>query len=90
MTKKDTEESEDEECKECSSCRLPQLFIEKNGLPVCPEGKSRVRHVIWCFGKGGVGKSTVSVNLDMHFPAMGSGWLLDLDMHGPIFPKCWE
>ena len=39
-------------------------------------------------GKGGVGKSTIAVNLAMGFAARGlSTGLLDADLHGPSIPK---
>jgi len=48
-----------------------------------------VRHVIMVLsGKGGVGKSTVSVNLAYSLSNHGFRvGLLDLDMHGPNIPK---
>ncbi len=57
------------------------------GLP--PKVKMDVRHVILVLsGKGGVGKSTVSVNLATALAAHGRQvGLLDLDIHGPNIPK---
>ena len=48
-----------------------------------------VKHVILILsGKGGVGKSTVAVNLAYALSARGKQTgLLDLDIHGPNFPK---
>ncbi len=93
MTKKDTrKKSEDEECNnECSSCPTATTCSSaKNGpagLP--PKAKLDVRHVIMVLsGKGGVGKSTVSVNLAYALSNHGFRvGLLDLDMHGPNIPK---
>ena len=54
-----------------------------------PKAEISVRHVILVLsGKGGVGKSTVSVNLA--YALSGHGYqvgLLDLDLHGPTIPK---
>ncbi len=57
------------------------------GLP--PRSKIDVKHVILVLsGKGGVGKSTVSVNLASALSAHGrTVGLLDLDFHGPNIPK---
>ncbi|MBL8531012.1 MAG: Mrp/NBP35 family ATP-binding protein [Hyphomonadaceae bacterium] len=51
-------------------------------------GISRVRHVIAvASAKGGVGKSTVAVNLACAFASLGmSTGLLDLDVYGPSAP----
>lgn len=57
------------------------------GLP--PKAKIDVKHVILVLsGKGGVGKSTVSVNLAFALANTGKKvGLLDLDFHGPNIPK---
>jgi len=57
------------------------------GLP--PKAKIDVKHVIIVLsGKGGVGKSTVSINLASALAAHGRQvGLLDLDIHGPNIPK---
>jgi ATP-binding protein involved in chromosome partitioning len=57
------------------------------GLP--PKAAIDVKHVILVLsGKGGVGKSTVSVNLASALSAHGRQvGLLDLDIHGPSVPK---
>ena len=57
------------------------------GLP--PKAKIDVKHVILVLsGKGGVGKSTVSVNLAFALANHGKKvGLLDLDFHGPNIPK---
>jgi ATP-binding protein involved in chromosome partitioning len=96
MAKKDTKNSPtkpaDEECKkECSSCPTAGTCASaKNGatgLP--PKADFDVKHVILVLsGKGGVGKSTVSVNLAYALSNHGKKvGLLDLDMHGPNIPK---
>jgi Mrp family chromosome partitioning ATPase len=81
----------EEECAhECNGCPSAGTCAEaktSTGLP--PRAKIDVRHVILVLsGKGGVGKSTVSVNLA--FALANHGYhvgLLDLDMHGPNIPK---
>ncbi len=93
MTKKDTnKKSEDEECNnECSSCPTATTCSSAKsgpaGLP--PKAKIDVKHVIMVLsGKGGVGKSTVSVNLAYALSNHGKNvGLLDLDFHGPNIPK---
>jgi len=57
------------------------------GLP--PKAKIDVNHVILVLsGKGGVGKSTVSINLAYALANHGRMvGLLDLDIHGPNIPK---
>jgi ATP-binding protein involved in chromosome partitioning len=74
----------DENCSTCSSGQPPQ---PQKGLP--PKSKIDVKHVILVLsGKGGVGKSTVSVNLASALSAHGKNvGLLDLDFHGPNIPK---
>ncbi|MDD1690407.1 MAG: Mrp/NBP35 family ATP-binding protein [Methanoregula sp.] len=84
--------SADEECKqECSSCATASTCSSAKkgqaGLP--PKADMDVKHVIMVLsGKGGVGKSTVSVNLAYALANHGRKvGLLDLDMHGPNIPK---
>ena len=73
---------------ECSSCASSGNCSDaKPGLP--PKANIDVKHVVLVLsGKGGVGKSTVSVNLAYALSSHGySVGLLDLDMHGPNIPK---
>jgi ATP-binding protein involved in chromosome partitioning len=84
--------SADEECKqECSSCATSSTCSSAKkgqaGLP--PKADMDVKNVIMVLsGKGGVGKSTVSVNLAYALSNHGKKvGLLDLDMHGPNIPK---
>jgi len=75
------------ECNEnCTTCGSAQNSAPK-GLP--PKAKIDVKHVILVLsGKGGVGKSTVSVNLASALAGQGRKvGLLDLDFHGPNIPK---
>jgi len=93
MTKKDTRtKAEDEECKnECSTCATAKTCSSAKNSPagLQPKAEVDVKHVIMVLsGKGGVGKSTVSVNLAYALSNHGFRvGLLDLDMHGPNIPK---
>lgn len=82
-------ESCDDNCKEnCDTCPTAQQHTASpKGLP--PKAKIDVKHVILVLsGKGGVGKSTVSVNLAYALANHGKKTgLLDLDIHGPNIPK---
>jgi ATP-binding protein involved in chromosome partitioning len=93
MAKKEIKKKQaDEECNsECSSCATASTCSSAKkgpaGLP--PKADIDVKHVIMVLsGKGGVGKSTVSVNLAYALSSHGKKvGLLDLDMHGPNIPK---
>jgi ATP-binding protein involved in chromosome partitioning len=78
----------DENCSSYSSGQ-PQNAPKSapKGLP--PKAKIDAKHVILVLsGKGGVGKSTVSVNLAFALANHGKKvGLLDLDFHGPNIPK---
>ena len=73
---------------ECASC--PTAGSCADAKPgISQKADIDVKHVILVLsGKGGVGKSTVSVNLA--YSLSGHGYnvgLLDLDLHGPTIPK---
>jgi Mrp family chromosome partitioning ATPase len=93
MAKKDTTKKQaDEECNgQCSGCPTASTCSSDKKVPagLPPKAKIDVKHVIMVLsGKGGVGKSTVSVNLAYALSAHGKKvGLLDLDMHGPNIPK---
>lgn len=73
---------------ECSTCPSATREAGKGtGLP--DRAALDVRHVILVLsGKGGVGKSTVAVNLAYALSNHGyNTGLLDLDLHGPTIPK---
>ncbi|WAC06167.1 MAG: Mrp/NBP35 family ATP-binding protein [Methanoregula sp.] len=75
------------ECNGCASAGTCSDAKATGGLP--PKANIDVKHVVLVLsGKGGVGKSTVSVNLA--YALANHGYrvgLLDLDMHGPNIPK---
>jgi ATP-binding protein involved in chromosome partitioning len=78
----------DENCSTCSSGQPTSApKSAPKGLP--PKAKIDVKHVVLVLsGKGGVGKSTVSVNLAFALANHGKNvGLLDLDFHGPNIPK---
>ncbi|MGD0535755.1 MAG: Mrp/NBP35 family ATP-binding protein [Methanoregula sp.] len=82
------ETKKEQTCTEnCSTCAPAQPHSAPKGLP--PKAKIDVKHVILVLsGKGGVGKSTVSVNLAYALANHGKKvGLLDLDFHGPNIPK---
>lgn len=76
------------ECEGCpSSSTCESAGAKTAGLP--KKADIDVRHVVLVLsGKGGVGKSTVSVNLAYALAAHGyKVGLMDLDIHGPNIPK---
>ncbi|HPD76366.1 MAG TPA: Mrp/NBP35 family ATP-binding protein [Methanoregulaceae archaeon] len=92
MSKKETAKAPTKEecaheCNGCPSAANCGDAKKATGLP--PKVEMDVRHVILVLsGKGGVGKSTVSVNLAYALSNHGFRvGLLDLDMHGPNIPK---
>jgi ATP-binding protein involved in chromosome partitioning len=74
------------EAKEKSPQEKEEEFKERQALArrLC-----KIRHTVLVLsGKGGVGKSTVAVNLAMGLAAKGKRvGLLDIDIHGPSVPK---
>jgi Mrp family chromosome partitioning ATPase len=93
MAKKDIQKKPaEEECNsECTSCKTASTCssAKKGQVGLPPKADIDVKHVIMVLsGKGGVGKSTVSVNLAYALSNHGKKvGLLDLDMHGPNIPK---
>lgn len=81
----DTIMTPDDACQSAGNSSVQSNGIR--GLP--PKAKLDVRHVILVLsGKGGVGKSTVAVNLALALADRGNQvGLLDLDIHGPNIPK---
>ncbi len=73
---------------ECATC--PSAKKEPGAAGKLPERAAiDVKHVILVLsGKGGVGKSTVAVNLASALSNHGyNTGILDLDLHGPTIPK---
>ncbi|MCK4325422.1 Mrp/NBP35 family ATP-binding protein, partial [bacterium] len=61
-------------------------YLERQALS---ERLGKIKHkVVVLSGKGGVGKTTVAVNLAMSLSVLGKRiGLLDIDIHGPSVPK---
>ena len=77
----------------CSSCETANQCDEKTKEEhedlLLRDTLSQIRHKIFVLsGKGGVGKSTVAVNLAVSLSARGfETGILDIDIHGPNVPK---
>lgn len=77
-----------ESCPSNTSCSDTKKAIEMQNAKI-RENMGKIKHKIAILsGKGGVGKSTVTVNLAATLSAMGKKvGILDGDIHGPNIPK---
>lgn len=73
----------------CGSCNTPGCGEKKPADERLHKNLSRIRHkIVVLSGKGGVGKSTVAVNLAVGLALAGKRvGLLDVDVHGPSAPR---
>ncbi|AEF95728.1 Mrp/NBP35 family ATP-binding protein [Methanotorris igneus] len=81
----------DGKCDTCSlknSCPDTKKIIEQQNARI-RENMGKIKHkIVILSGKGGVGKSTVTVNLAAALNMMGKKvGVLDADIHGPNIPK---
>ena len=81
--------------KACGSGICGDTGKDNNQVKQFPSGESliqrmsRIKHkIVVLSGKGGVGKSTVAVNMAVALALSGKRvGLLDIDVHGPSIPK---
>ncbi len=87
-SKKEVSDDASKELSETERLRQEQLIKQHEKLK---DKMGRIQHKIAIIsGKGGVGKSTVTVNLAMAFAMRGhanSVGILDADIHGPCVPR---
>ena len=70
----------------CDSCATAKQNEEEKKLQANLDKIDR--RIVVMSGKGGVGKSTVAVNLALYLALQGKRvGLLDVDVHGPSVPK---